>query len=310
MSITHKIKSALGMKESLPTVTQVNYIHLLGNWYEISSIHPISGESLVNSSITIQEFLDTSAGSDSEGFPSKLRIVHIGNKGGLNGHRVAFEGKLKVKDDDFAKMKIKFKEGLKTDFYIMDKDVHYNWLLVGDKARKNAWILSKTPVIDKLLFDTLLRELEKNRFDIHRLNLVQHVGTPLLNTATLPVGTTKVITTETTTLPVGTTTLTTTANTLPVGSTTVATNTSTLPVQTSKIITGVSTFPATTTTLPVTTTFLPVATTTLPAGTTTVTTGGSALPLGTTTVTTTGATKTMTETTELTRPIGTTTVTE
>jgi len=146
-----------------------------------------------------------------------LRILHVGNKGSLTGEKVGFEGFLKVRKNDFTKMKIKFKDGLKSDFYIIDRDPNYQWILVGDRRRKNAWVLSKSFTLDKLVLDNILRELEANKFDIHLLHLNKQSGVaPTLGTtlptksslpsgSTLPLGATGTIGTFGTTGTLGTT---------------------------------------------------------------------------------------------------------
>lgn len=94
--VTEKIKSALGFKQPLATVEKVNFKDLLGVWYEISSTSLILGEQLMNSSITIIEYTKEEGGesSESEGDPSKFRIIYSGNK--VQGDKISQKGELEA----------------------------------------------------------------------------------------------------------------------------------------------------------------------------------------------------------------------
>ena len=47
-------------------------------------------------------------------------------------------------------MYLKFEgKGVKSDIKIMDCGQNYEWLLIGSEDRKQAWILSRDPYMDK-----------------------------------------------------------------------------------------------------------------------------------------------------------------
>lgn len=56
----------------------------------------------------------------------------------------------------------------------MDKGTDYEWLLIGSNDRQNAWVLSKLKALPKETLDLIMRKLEENKFDVHKLTTIKY----------------------------------------------------------------------------------------------------------------------------------------
>lgn len=66
----------------------------------------------------------------------------------------------------FSKFDLTYHHIHKSDFFIIDVDSFHKWILAASEDRRNIWILSRKPILDKSVIDTLLRELDTQGFDI------------------------------------------------------------------------------------------------------------------------------------------------
>ena len=55
------------------------------------------------------------------------------------------------------------------DYWIIDLDPDYQWVVVSEPQREYLWILSRTPQIPQTTYQTLLAKLEKLGFDLKRI---------------------------------------------------------------------------------------------------------------------------------------------
>lgn len=66
------------------------------------------------------------------------------------------------------------------DYWVIDLDPQYQVAVVSDPRREYLWILSRTPQLDKKVYDETLRRIEDQQFDIRKLELTVQ-ATPLKN---------------------------------------------------------------------------------------------------------------------------------
>lgn len=55
------------------------------------------------------------------------------------------------------------------DYWVVDLDPGYQWAVVGSPNRKYLWILSRTPTMERALFEQIKARAEKMGFDLEPL---------------------------------------------------------------------------------------------------------------------------------------------
>lgn len=55
------------------------------------------------------------------------------------------------------------------DYWIIDLDPEYQIAVVSDPRREYLWILSRSPRLDKKVYDALLQRLQASQFDVKKL---------------------------------------------------------------------------------------------------------------------------------------------
>jgi lipocalin len=97
--------------------------------------------------------------------------VVVLNTGWKNGKFKLAEGKAKYKDPEGnpGALRVSFFLFFYSDYNVMIVDENYQISLVGSKAEKYLWILSRTPVPDKDLLDMVLEEAEQRGYDTSKL---------------------------------------------------------------------------------------------------------------------------------------------
>ena len=67
------------------------------------------------------------------------------------------------------------------DYWVIDLDSQYQVAAVSDPRREYLWILSRTPQLDKKIYDALLLRLQNQQFDTRKLELTQQLDVPSKN---------------------------------------------------------------------------------------------------------------------------------
>ena len=143
----------------LEVVDNVDLDRYLGKWYEIAS-YPAW-------------FAKNCTGVTAEYSRKDDGNVAVSNrcyKGSLDGKLKVASGRAKVVDTTTnAKLKVSFFGPFWGDYWIIDLDTEYRWVVVGEPKRKYLWILSRTPKIDQKILDGILSRLPANGYDTERL---------------------------------------------------------------------------------------------------------------------------------------------
>ena len=66
------------------------------------------------------------------------------------------------------------------DYWVIDLDPQYQVAVVSDPRRDYLWILSRTPQLDKKVYDETLQRIRDQHFDVRKLELTVQ-ATPLKN---------------------------------------------------------------------------------------------------------------------------------
>ena len=64
------------------------------------------------------------------------------------------------------------------DYWVIDLDPQYQVAAVSDPRREYLWILSRTPELDKKVYDDLLLRLQNQQFDVRKLEITPQLSPP------------------------------------------------------------------------------------------------------------------------------------
>jgi apolipoprotein D and lipocalin family protein len=140
------------------TVTAVDLQRYLGQWYEIAR-YPNWFQKKCTQDVTASYTLLEDG---------KIEVLNRCRS--ASGEISQAKGKAKIVDKKtFAKLKVTFFWPFYGDYWILDLDPDYRFAVVGEPNRKYLWILSRTPQMDDLTYQGILKKLQKNGFDTNRL---------------------------------------------------------------------------------------------------------------------------------------------
>ena len=139
------------------TVDEFDLSRYLGEWYEVARYNHSFERGMDN---TMAEYILQDDG--------KVVVLNTGWKDGK--FKIA-EGKAKYKDPegDPGALKVSFFLFFYSEYNVMMVDENYQISLVGSKAEKYLWILSRTPVPDPDLLEMILDEAEERGYDTSKL---------------------------------------------------------------------------------------------------------------------------------------------
>lgn len=139
------------------TVKEFDLERYLGVWYEVARYNHSFEKGMDN---TMAQYILQDDGT-----------VVVLNTGWKNGKFKVAEGKAKYKDPEGKPggLRVSFFLFFYSDYNVMMVDENYQISLVGSKAEKYLWILSRTPVPDPDLLQMILTEAESRGYDTSKL---------------------------------------------------------------------------------------------------------------------------------------------
>jgi lipocalin len=145
--------------QELKTVDYVDLERYQGKWYEITKIPNRFEKNLiyVTANYTLKE-------------NGKIKVLNDGYNTKKGKYEKAV-GEAKVNGP--GKLGVSFFKPFYGDYYIMELDVDYQWVLVGSPSRDYLWILARTPQISEELITELSKKAENAGFDISRLERME-----------------------------------------------------------------------------------------------------------------------------------------
>jgi lipocalin len=72
-----------------------------------------------------------------------------------------------------AKLKVQFFWPFSGDYWIMDLDKEYRFVLIGDPSHKYLWILAREKKLDETIYRNLLQKAINNGYDVKNLIRVE-----------------------------------------------------------------------------------------------------------------------------------------
>jgi apolipoprotein D and lipocalin family protein len=155
-----------GNKPTLETVPSVDVERYLGKWYEIAS-YPAWFQRDCTASTAEYSLLPD----------GKIQVINRCRIDSPNGPLKEAKGKAEIVDPATnAKLKVWFFWPFKGNYWIIDLDENYQWVVVGEPSRNYLWILSRTPAMDPDLYRQITEKLSRKGYDPEKLRRTVHSG--------------------------------------------------------------------------------------------------------------------------------------
>jgi len=137
----------------------------MGTWYEIARFPHKFEKNLVG--VTATYTLNTNG---------SVKVVNAGHFLTLGGKLQMAAGRAKFAgEEQNGHLKVSFFLFFYADYFIMSLDDSYQWALIGSKSDNYLWILSRTPQMNKEVYNQLLEKARKLGYDLSKLIEVQQV---------------------------------------------------------------------------------------------------------------------------------------
>ncbi len=143
------------------TIKELDLQRYLGTWYEIARFDHRFERGLQGVTATYSMRDD-----------GKIKVVNQGYKNSLDGKLNVATGKAKLTDDP-GKLKVSFFWIFYGDYYILELDKDYHWVIIGSSSPKYLWILSRTPKLEEPVKNRILELAQKRGYDISKLIWVE-----------------------------------------------------------------------------------------------------------------------------------------
>ena len=138
------------------TVQTFDLNRFMGKWYEIARYdHRFEkGMTRVTATYTMLE-------------DGRIEVLNAGYK---DGEYKDIKGKAKQPDvNDPGKLKVSFFLWFYADYYVLDIDPDYRYVLIGSSSDKYLWIMSREETLPDDVLQSLLDQLRKRGYDTSRL---------------------------------------------------------------------------------------------------------------------------------------------
>lgn len=142
-----------GPRTPLPTVEAVDLERYAGLWYEIAHLPNRFQAKCVS---------DTRATYAREG--ERISVLNECRTEGGSFDSARGIARV-VEGSGNAKLRVSFFRPFHGDYWILALDPDYRWVLVGEPARRYAWILARTPQLDADIRETLFARAATLGFD-------------------------------------------------------------------------------------------------------------------------------------------------
>ena len=141
----------------LTTVSELNIQKYLGTWYEIARFDHSFERNLQGVTATYSMRDD-----------DKIKVLNQGYKNSLDGKLSVAEGKAKLTDDP-GKLKVSFFWIFYGDYFVLELEENYQWVLIGSSSDKYLWILSRTPKLEQDVVNNILEKAKQRGYDTSNL---------------------------------------------------------------------------------------------------------------------------------------------
>lgn len=141
------------------TIKSLDLNRYLGTWYEIARFPHSFEKNLVGVTATYSLRDD-----------GMIRVLNQGYKNSLEGELSVAEGKAKIPDrNDSGKLKVSFFWIFYGDYYILELDENYQYVMIGSSSDKYFWILSRTAQMDDDIYNILIDKAKARGYNLDKL---------------------------------------------------------------------------------------------------------------------------------------------
>lgn len=138
----------------MPTVDKVEVERYLGKWYEIAVI-PNRFQSMCVADTRAEYRKDENS----------IKVINRCRK--QDGKIEVADGIAKIVDgSNNAKLKVSFFRPFYGNYWILDLDPNYQWVLVGEPSRKYGWVLSRNMKLEPEQWQQAMKTAEKLGYKI------------------------------------------------------------------------------------------------------------------------------------------------
>src|SRR5664280_850905 len=154
----------IAQSQELPSViSSVDLNRYKGIWYEIARLPNFFERKLKCTSATYTLRDD-----------GRITVLNKGNYLTDPKKSTSSQGVAWIPDKNSpAKLKVQFFWPFSGDYWIMELDKEYRYVLVGDPAHKYLWIISREKKMDETTYNMLLQKAVDNGYDIKTIIRVE-----------------------------------------------------------------------------------------------------------------------------------------
>jgi len=162
---------AFGSKNAEPPMEVVDFVDLdryIGTWYEIARYPHYFQEGCVATKAVYTQRED-----------GKIDVLNQCRLEKLDGKEKSAKGKAWVVDKKTnAKLKVSFFWPFAGDYWIIELGENYEYAVVGHPERTYLWILSRTPAMDRGLYEELIIRIKNKGYDTEKLLITPQAEVP------------------------------------------------------------------------------------------------------------------------------------
>jgi len=141
------------------TVKSLDLQRYMGKWYEIARFDHRFERGLVGCTAEYTLLPD-----------GKIQVLNSGYKNDFSGEYKIAKGKAKLPNPaEPGKLKVSFFLWFYGDYFVMELDKDYNYVLIGSSSDKYLWILSRTPQLSEQTLNLLLEKAKQRGYDTSKL---------------------------------------------------------------------------------------------------------------------------------------------
>jgi lipocalin len=145
------------------TVKELDLEQYMGTWYEIARFDHSFERGLVGVTASYKLRPD-----------GKITVINAGYKNSFEGKYKTAKGKAKQPNpDEPGKLKVAFFLFFYADYFILELDEEYQWVLIGSSSDKYLWILSRTPQLEQETRDLILKKATERGYETDKLIWVE-----------------------------------------------------------------------------------------------------------------------------------------
>ena len=147
------------------TVENINIKKFMGEWYVIASVPTFLDKDAVNPIETYiyndKGYIDTKFTFYKDSFNSKKKMYH---------------SKAFIKDDKKkSEWKMQFFWPLRFSYLIIDLADDYSYTVISVPNKKYIWIMARTSKLDEKIYNNILKNLERKKYDISKIQKSIHI---------------------------------------------------------------------------------------------------------------------------------------